>query len=128
MRFLRNQEEYILSGVSDFSKILNSLTIVASQRSANTVNIVKKLVMVFAEPYLDSELDNETIQSSITLQRTYFQRKNQPHATGQIPRHTCLAPGLCQGLPGQGTGRLLRQVTFPNHIAVPLGKIDSVLT
>jgi hypothetical protein len=37
--------------------------------------------------------------------------------TWQKLRHTCLAPGLCQGLPiafgtGQVTGRLLRQVTF----------------
>ena len=35
-------------------------------------------------------------------------------------RHTRLAPGQFPGLTGQCTGRLLRRVTFPNHIAVPL--------
>jgi hypothetical protein len=44
----------------------------------------------------------------------------QPHPTLQIPRHTRLAPGQFPGLSGQLTGRLLRRVTFPNHIAVPL--------
>ena len=46
--------------------------------------------------------------------------------TKQKLRHTYLAPGLGQGLPGQHPGRLLRQVTFTHYIAVPLANIPNI--
>lgn len=63
----------------------------------NKDNTVNKLVMVFAFPYLDSLLKTSTSQSFITLQLCKANVINQPHVTGQIPRHTLLAPGQLIG-------------------------------
>ena len=41
-------------------------------------------------------------------------------------RRTRRTPGLFPGLPGQFHGRLLRRVTFPNYIAVPLAQISAL--
>jgi hypothetical protein len=64
------------------------------KRSAthNKVNTVNKLVMVFAFPYLDRLHKPSIDQSFITLQHRKANVINQPHTTGQIPRHTLLAP------------------------------------
>ena len=60
-----------------------------------------------------------------TISAMVVRRKNQPHATGQIPRHTSLATGTtpCQ-LPGSESG-WLRLVTLSPSTAVPLGVINS---
>ena len=63
----------------------------------NKVNIVNKLVMVFAFPYLDRLLETSTSQSFISFQLCNAIAKTQPHTTGQIPRHTLLAPGQLIG-------------------------------
>jgi len=71
----------------------------------------------------------------VTNNQPTFQKTTVTSGSGQITaqmtilwfaglkqklRHTRLAPGQFPGLTGQFTGRLLRRVTFPNHIAVPL--------
>jgi hypothetical protein len=64
------------------------------KRSAthNKVNTVNKLVMVFADPYLDRLQEHSIYQSFINLQNRKANVINQPHPTLQIPRHTLLAP------------------------------------
>jgi hypothetical protein len=63
----------------------------------NKVNKVNKLVMVFADPYLDRFMERVIYQSFITLQSCKANVINQPHPTLQIPRHTLLAPGQLIG-------------------------------
>jgi hypothetical protein len=58
----------------------------------NKVNTVNKLVMVFADPYLDRLQKHLIDQSFIILQNRKANVINQPHPTLQIPRHTLLAP------------------------------------
>jgi hypothetical protein len=55
-----------------------------------------------------------------TISATVGRRKNQPHATGQIPRHTSLATGTTPyQLPGSESG-WLRLVTLSPSTAGPL--------
>ena len=58
----------------------------------NKVNTVNKLVMVFADPYLDKFLERLIYQSFIILQNRKANALNQLRPTLQIPRHTLLAP------------------------------------
>ena len=64
------------------------------KRSAthNKVNTVNKLVMVFADPYLDRLQKQLIDQSFIILHHRKANALNQVSPTLQIPRHTLLAP------------------------------------
>jgi hypothetical protein len=91
--------------------------------------MVKKLVTIFAG-HLDSFI---VINNHFKLLKTTV-----TSGSGQISTQmtlirfagtgkNCAIPVLHRdnfpGLPGQGQSRLLRQLTFPNHIAVPLVQI-----
>jgi len=95
----------------------------------NTVNIVKKLVTIFAG-HLDSFI--------VTNNQLKRLKTTATSGSGQINVQMTLIQfaGTCKncaipvlhrdsfpGLTGQVQGRLLRRVTFPNYIAVPLVRI-----
>jgi hypothetical protein len=97
----------------------------------NTVNIVHKLVTIFA-----GHLDNFIVINN-HFKHLYYTATS---GSGQINVQMTLIQfaGICKncaipsahrdsfpGLPGQDTSRLLRRVRFPNYIAVPLGCIWS---
>ena len=57
-----------------------------------------------------------------TISAMVVRRKNQPHATGQIPRHTLLfrPQKLCASIRGHCPPAGIRQVTLSPSTAVPL--------
>ena len=101
-------------------------TAIYAVRHTNTVNIVKKLVTIFAG-HLDSfivinnhfkHLFSTATSGSgqISVQMTLIQFAGTCKNCAIPVSHRDSFPGLT----GQVQSRLLRRVTFPNYIAVPL--------
>jgi hypothetical protein len=99
----------------------------------NTVNIVKKLVTIFAG-HLDTFI---VINSQFKrLKTTVTSGSGQINVQMTLIRFAgtcknCAIPVLHRdsfpGLTGQVPGRLLRRVTFPNYIAVPLVQMPAAI-